>query len=170
MKYKTHMNYDNTKKMLNTLRTLNESIRGGRVLKEQNDESSSATEDVRDNITVVNDVEVRMLSTDDIDLQLTDQHKQTISGLIDNVKTQVSDLVDLRPGFTLEEGSIRLDGILPDVNLKFVFIAGVNAGVYLNADMLKVEIETVQSVEKLLKFESTFTDAMNDLISQRRVN
>ena len=165
------MNYDNTKKMLNTLRTLNESIRGGRVLKEQNDESSSATEDVRDNITVVNDVEVRMLSTDDTDLQLTDQHKQTISGLIDNVKTQVSDLVDLRPGFTLEEeGSIRLDGILPDVNLKFVFIAGVNAGVYLNADMLKVEIETVQSVEKLLKFESTFTDAMNDLISQRRVN
>jgi len=36
--------------------------------------------------------------------------------------------------------------------------------------MLKVEIETVQSVEKLLKFESTFADAMNDLISQRRVN
>ena len=65
---------------------------------------------------------------------------------------------------------MRLDGVLPDVGLNFVIIAGVNKGTYLNTSMLKVSYDVLESTEKLLKFEDVFSDSMNDLISERRID
>jgi hypothetical protein len=93
-----------------------------------------------------------------------------VSDVISNFGTQVSDLGDLRPGITIQPNQVRLDGNLPDVEIDFVIIAGKNKGVYLNTAMLKVSYESLESIEKLLKFEDVFADAMNDVISQRRID
>lgn len=77
---------------------------------------------------------------------------------------------DLRPGITIQSNQVRLDGNLPDVELDFVIIAGRNKGVYLNTAMLKMSYESLEAIEKLLKFEDVFADGMNDLISQRRID
>ena len=58
MKYKTHMNYDNTKKMLNTLRSLTESTMKKETISEQEGEK-----ELKDNVTVVSGVEVRLISS-----------------------------------------------------------------------------------------------------------
>jgi len=166
MKYKTHMNYDKTKKMLDTLRHLNESSsKSVKTLQEQEDQK-----EMKDTVIVIDGVEVRLIANNKDDLQLKDPQKKVISDVIKNFGTQVSDLGDLRPGITIESGSVRLDGVLPDVGLNFVIIAGVNKGIYLNTSMLKISYDVLESTEKLLKFEDVFSDSMNDIISERRID
>ena len=65
MKYKTHMNYDNTKKMLNTLRNLTESTLEKGTISEQEEKK-----ELKDNVIVVNGVEVRLISSTDEDLDV----------------------------------------------------------------------------------------------------
>jgi hypothetical protein len=165
MKFETHMDYDKTKKMLNTLRNLNESTLKKKTLNEQEEEK-----EMKDTVTVVNGVEVRMIASTNEDLQLDDQQKTIIGDVISNFGTQVSDLGDLRPGITIQSNQIRLDGKLPDVDLDFVIIAGQNKGTYLNTAMLKVSYDLMESIQKLIKFEDVFADSMNDLISERRID
>ena len=169
--------YDATKKMLNTLRKLNESTLSSYKIIKENDEfnqQDSATEksqpDMGSDITVVNDVDVKMMSNDDNDMKLMDDQKTAISGLIDNFRQQVSQLVDFEPGFTITPTQIRLDGVLNEQDIKFVLIAGDESGVYINADMLKLETEVGNILEKLAKFDDTFKTAMEPVITQRNNN
>ncbi len=171
--------YDATKKMLNTLRKLNESRSTSYNLIKENDEfnqqpepqdTEAPQEDMRDEVTVVNDVDVKLMSGDDMDLKLMDDQKSAISGIIDNFRQQVSQIVDFEPGFTLTPTQIRLDGVLTDQEIKFVLIAGEESGVYINADMLKLENEVGMMLEKLAKFDDTFKSAMEPLITQRDNN
>jgi hypothetical protein len=170
--------YDQTKKMLNTLRNLNESKFSSRTLSEQvetqsqppmGDEENTSQQQGKD-FVVINDVEVKMLSSDESDLELTDEQKETISGLIDNFKQQVSQIADFTPGITIAPDQVRLDGTLTDQDISFVFIAGKESGAYINADMLKLEQDVANELEKLAKFQETFETAMNPLIQERKTN
>ena len=171
--------YDATKKMLNTLRKLNESRSTSYNLIKENDEftqqpepqdTENPQEDMMDDITVVNDVDVKLMSGDDMDLKLMDDQKSAISNIIDNFRQQVSQIVDLEPGFTVTPTQIRLDGVLTDQDIKFVLIAGDESGVYIIADMLKLENEVGMMLEKLAKFDDTFKSAMEPIITQRDNN
>jgi len=183
--------YDFTKVMLKTLRSLNESKSGKSTMNEQvgltgpsqeqrnsdnatpqsfNKPEEDVYDKVNDDITVINDVDVKLLSSDDSDLKLTDEQEKSISGLIDNFRQQVSQIVDLDPGFTINMDQIRLDGTLTDDDISFVLIAGQESGTYVNADMLKIEDETMVTLGKLLKFEQTFKSTMEPLITQRNNN
>ena len=168
---KMRNDYDYTKKMLNTLRNLTESKTSSRTLREQEEpQNPEQSQQVTDDITVINDVDVKMLSTDEADMKLLDDQKTAISGLIDNFRQQVSQIVDFEPGITINERQIRLDGKLTDEDISFVFIAGEESGVYVNAEMLKVESETLVMMEKLVKFEETYKTTMEPMITQRDNN
>jgi hypothetical protein len=183
--------YDFTKVMLKTLRSLNESKSGKSAMNEQvgltgpsqeqrnsdsvapqsfNKSDEDVYDKVNDDITVINDVDIKLLSSDDSDLKLTEDQEKSISGLIDNFRQQVSQIVDLDPGFTINMDQIRLDGTLTDDDISFVLIAGQESGTYVNADMLKIEDETMVTLGKLLKFEETFKSTMEPLITQRNNN
>lgn len=178
--------YDFTKRMLNTLRNLNESkSTSSKTLREQSEVTDTNTstplpgddpsldkadEKKEDGISVVNDVDVKMLSSDEADMNLTDSQKTAISSLIDNFRQQVSQIVEFTPGMTINENQIRLDGKLTDEDVSFVLIAGQESGVYINADMLKLENNVGQILEKLAKFEDTFKTSMEPLITQRDNN
>lgn len=163
MQNRKNIGYDETKKMLDTMRRLTESVRNVNILKEEET-------DLKDDITVINDVDVKMLSTDNLDLKISDDQKNSISGLIDSFREQVSDLADLDPGITINMTQIRMDGTIPNIDMGFVLISGDESGVYINADMLKVDDEVLESLEKLSKFHLTFEDTMNPIIRQRSNN
>lgn len=167
MQNRKNIGYDETKRMLNTLRNLNESIRNVKTLQEQETPSS---ENMKDDVDNINDVDIKLLSVDDSDMKLTDDQKNSISGLIDSFRDQVSQLANLEPGLTINMNQIRLDGNLPDIDLNFVLITGEESGLYINADMLKIEQEILTSVDKLLKFQQVFEDTLNPLIRQRNTN
>ena len=169
------MGYDDTKKMLNTLRKLNENKTSNSVIKEQEEptlgpEDAVATKEQKNDFIIINDVEVKLLSTDEMDMELKDDQKETISSLIDNFRQQVSQIVDFDPGMTINQNQIRLDGVLTDEDISFVFIAGEENGVYINADMLKLSTETGTALEKLAKFEETYKTSIEPLITQRNNN
>ena len=174
MQKKTKTDYDVTKNMLKTIRTLTESKVSNRTLNEvvgfQSPEVDKAEENLKNDILVVNDVEVKMNSSDESDLELLDSEKTALSQLIDNFKQQVSQIADFEPGFTLNPDQIRLDGSLTDQDISFVFIAGKDSGAYVNADMLKLEQDVANELEKLAKFQETFETAMNPLIQERKTN
>jgi hypothetical protein len=173
--------YDQTKKMLNTLRNLNESKFSNRTLSEQVDPQTAQSQDPlgpedqvskehEKGIIVINDVEVKMLSSDEADLELTDEQKEIISALIDNFKQQVSQIVEFQPGMTINPNQIRLDGKLTDEDVNFVLIAGEDSGTFINAEMLKLENNVGQILEKLVKFEETFKSSLEPLIQNRNNN
>ena len=168
--------YDVTKNMLKTIRTLTESKVSSKTINEQQTEfqtpqvNNTNDENQKNDVDVINDVDVKLLSTDQNDMKLTDQQKTAISELIDGFKQQVSQIAEFEPGITLTQDQIRLDGYLPDEDINFVFIAGKESGVYINADMLKLEQDVATSLEKLAKFEITYKTAMEPLIQERSNN
>jgi hypothetical protein len=164
--------YDQIKGMLNTIRTLNESKNTDKnILKEDIDSdvnpSSESSKERYDDVDVINDVEVKVLSTDKEDIELKDEERNTISQLIDNFRQQVSQLADLNPGLTITENQIRLDGTMTETEISFVFIIGEDSGLYFNGDMLNIEQETLDMFDKLLKFKPTFISEMEPLLRTR---
>jgi hypothetical protein len=165
--------YDLDKKMLNMMRRLNESTASNKILREQAEVAQNEPQpeqNMKDDVLVVNDVDIKMNSTDDADMKLMDEQKNEISGLIDNFRQQVSQIVNFEPGFSIFPDQIRLDGTLTDEGIKFVFIAGKEAGIYVMADMLKLEQNVANTLEKLAKFNEVFKSSMEPIISQRNNN
>ena len=168
--------YDQIKGMLKTLRNLNEStVKSNNIIKEDIDTdteqpSPDASKEQYDNVEVINDVEVKILSTDQEDIKLQDNEKNAISQLIDGFRQQVAQLAELDPGFTINESQIRLDGTLSDTEISFVLIAGDENGLYINSDMLNIEKEVLEMLDKLLKFKPTFISAMEPLLRTRRTS
>jgi hypothetical protein len=174
MQKKTKNDYDVVKSMLKTIRTITESKTSTRTLNEvaefQSPAVDRADQNLKNDITIVNDVEVKLNSPDKADMTLQDSQKEAISQLIDNFKQQVSQIADFNPGISITPDQIRFDGSLTDQDVSFVFIAGKDVGVYINADMLKLEQEIANELEKLAKFQETFETAMEPLIQERNNN
>jgi hypothetical protein len=169
---KTKNSYDEIRGMLKTIRTIKESKNPLNVIKEEDERTSLTTDnpDQKSDIIVINDVEVKLMSSDNSDMKLDEKQKNGISSMIDNFRTQVSQIVDFEPGFTITEKQIRLDGTLTDEEISFVFIAGEEGGLYMNADMLEINEEIMTTLNKLVKFEQVFKDGMEPLIIQRQTN
>jgi hypothetical protein len=168
MQQKKYNSYDETKKMLSTLRKLNENITSYKTIKEQVDDTQINQQ--KNDLAVINDVEVNINSSDQSDLSLEQDDKNTLSQMIDNFKQQVSQIVEFEPGITINKKQIRLDGTLTDTDINFVLIAGEENGLYINADMLKIEQDTYNILEKLMKFENIYKTAMEALIDKRNSN
>lgn len=144
------------------MRNLNENTQSKSILKEEEDQK------VFD--LVLNDnVEVKIHSTDQEDLSLSDEEKNALNQLIQNFKSQVSELASFNEGFNIYVDNVRLDGNIEE-DLGFVLIAGNNRGLYLNANMLKIEQETADTINKLEKFQHTFEDVVTEIMNNRKNN
>jgi hypothetical protein len=170
MSNKQNWGYDDTKKMLNKLRTLNESkSKSSSILKEEV-EQTEPTADAGVDYTVINDVEVKIHSSDKNDMIISDEEKQAISQLIDNFRQQVAELAEFEEGFNITTDEVRLDGTISDKDISFVYVIGSESGVYVNSNMTKLDPETIQVMDKLEKFYHTFSDSANDFILNRKNN
>lgn len=167
--------YDDTKRMLNTIRRLNENKTSYNTLREQLEPeesgiNSQSIEQDNDDVTVINDVDIKLVSTDNADLTLMEDQKSAISTLIDAFRNEVSQIADLKPGITMNETQIRMDGTISDLDISFIFIVGDEPGLYINADMLTIDNEVLTELTKLLKFESTFQTTMEPMLRERKTN
>jgi len=162
MSHKQNLGYDFTKKMLNTMRNLNENVQSKKVLKEEESQEMF-------NLVLNDNVEVKIHSTDQEDLSLSDEEKNSLNQLIQNFKSQVSELASFDEGFNIYVDNVRLDGSIEE-DLGFVFIAGNNGGLYINANMLKIEQETVEIISKLEKFKHSFDDVVIEIMNNRKNN
>ena len=162
MSQKQNLGYDSIKKMLNTMRNLNENVQSKKILKEEESQEMF-------NLVLNDNVEVKIHSTDQEDLSLSDEEKNSLNQLIQNFKSQVSELASFDEGFNIYVDNVRLDGSIEE-DLGFVFIAGNNGGLYINANMLKIEQETVEIISKLEKFKHSFDDVVIEIMNNRKNN
>jgi hypothetical protein len=158
--------YDLIRGMLNTVRNYQNNTKGQKKLFEQVDVNDNEEND----IDVINDVDVKITATDENDLKLTDDQRSQISEIIDGFKSQITQLVEFVPGFTINYEQIRLDGNLTETDINFVLIAGSESGVYINADMLKLDQTVGNEMEKLVKFIEVFKVTMGKIIEERKNN
>lgn len=172
MSNKHNLEYDGIKKMLNTMRNLTESAAKRNIIKEEEDvmQDVEATQDQKIDYNVVNDVEVKLHSSDQADLEVSQEEKSALSQLVDNFRTQVTEIADFEEGFNIYPQSIRLDGSIPDMDISFVFIAGDERGLYINADMAELNQESIEILNKLNKFQHTYEDVVNQMIVSRKTN
>ena len=170
MSNKQNWGYDDTKKMLNKLRTLNESKSNTSSILKEDIQQTEPTPDNGVDYTVINDVEVKIHSSDEKDLIISDEEKQAISQLIDNFRQQVAELAEFEEGFNITTDEVRLDGTIPENDISFVYVVGSESGVYVNCDMTKLEPDVIQVMDKLEKFYHTFSDSANDFILNRKNN
>jgi hypothetical protein len=175
MKTNNKTEYDQIKGMLNTMRTLKESKTNLKtnILLEQGSKNSDNEIDPEsntekfDNIEIINKVEIKIMSTDKNELKIQEDEKKSISDMIDTLRTQVYQLVDLNPGLTIDSNQIRLDGSIEDLDLNFVYIVGDDSGLYINSEMLQIEDETIKMLEKLFDFVETFNLTIEPILSRR---
>lgn len=152
--------YDNIKKMLNTMRNLHENVQSKKILKEEENTF---------NLVLNDNVEVKIHSTDQQDLNLSEEEKQSLNQLIQNFKSQVSELASFGEGFNIYLDTVRLDGSISD-DFGFVMISGKDRGVYVNTDMLKIDDEISEMISKLNKFQHTFDDVVIEIMNNRKNN
>ncbi len=143
------------------MRNLNENVKSKNILKEEDEKLF--------NLVLNDNVEVKIHSTDQQDLSISDQEKASLNQLIQNFKSQVSELANFEEGFNIYVDSVRLDGTIEN-DLTFVLIAGNDRGLYINANMLKIEAEIVEMITKLEKFQHTFEDVVVEIMNNRKNN
>ena len=144
------------------MRNLNENVQSKKILKEEESQEMF-------NLVLNDNVEVKIHSTDQEDLSLSDEEKNSLNQLIQNFKSQVSELASFDEGFNIYVDNVRLDGSIEE-DLGFVLIAGNNGGLYINANMLKIEQETVEIISKLEKFKHSFDDVVIEIMNNRKNN
>lgn len=154
------------------MRNLTESATKRNIIKEEEDvmQDVEATQDQKIDYNVVNDVEVKLHSSDQADLEVSQEEKSALSQLVDNFRTQVTEIADFEEGFNIYPQSIRLDGSISDMDISFVFIAGDERGLYINADMAELNQESIEILNKLNKFQHTYEDVVNQMIVSRKTN
>jgi hypothetical protein len=173
---KKMIGYDETKKMLNKLRQFNEYKNYSKTIREQIEDQNSeeeiqkSSENVKNDIIVINNVDVKLLSSDDMDMKLTEEQKISISNMIDSFKQQVTNLVDFKPGITINPNQIRMDGQVKDLDFKFTIVAGEESGLYLVSDMTQVTPQYIDVIGKFNKFYQTYISLMNKIIDERNNN
>jgi hypothetical protein len=167
--------YDQIKGLLNKMRSLNETKkRVSNIIVEQEEPldtqvDNNATKEQYDNIEVINDVEVKLLSTDKGDTELRQDEKNTISQLIDSFRQEVSQMSELDPGIVITEKQVRLDGNDTEVDVNFTFIVGEDMGLYITSEMALVNEGMLDFITKLDKFWETFKTSVEPLIRERKL-
>ena len=180
--------YDQIKKMLNTVRRITESVPNKPLIQESpvypvgniEEPYNSPAEMTSlskppgdpdrvegDDFAVINNLEVVFQgSSDPQDMVLKDDEKGKISQLVDDFRKEVSEMGEFNK-LILAPSEAKLSGIIPDLNLPFMFSAGDKPGLSLgNIAEYTDEVNTV--VSKLKLFQDKFLNTINDLLLSRR--
>jgi hypothetical protein len=133
-------------------------------------QSSNSQPSEKSDVAVINNIEVVINSTDNADFVLNDDEKGKISQLIDDFRSEVSEIAEFGHLNIYGEGA-KLDGIIKEVNLSFTLSAGDDNGVFLsNSSMLQINDNTMQYIDKLKKFQQKFNDVLGEIIGNRQQN
>lgn len=181
--------YDELKSLLEASRNM----LGKNNLKEQRDTLKSAglikeQEDAPDNIEMDSEEEIEMDTEPTEDkqrtyrvsgglitlhgknkqqLELSTEEKTAFQETMDDFVNDVSDLSDFGK-LNMYPNNVDWSGKVIDFDLEFYFSIGENNGVYVNGDMIKLDENLVELVNKLTSYYEKFKSKWAKLLSQRK--
>jgi len=104
---------------------------------------------------------------DRMDLDITTDDKTTFQQTMDEFISEVSDLVDFDE-LHVYKNSVQWGGNLIDDDLKFIYTIGENGGVYISADIVKVDEDFLNILSSLENFYQKFKSKWARVLALRK--
>lgn len=104
---------------------------------------------------------------DKSDLKITTDDKVAFQETMDEFVEQVSDLVDFNV-LNVYKNSVEWSGKLIDVGVEFVYMVGEESGVYLNGDIMKLDDEFLETLNKIKKYYQVFESKWSKILAGRK--
>jgi hypothetical protein len=101
------------------------------------------------------------------DLELSTDDKISFQETMDDFVNEVSDLSDFGT-LNMYPQNVDWSGRVIDFDLEFYFSIGENNGVYVNGDMIKLDENLVELINKLTTFYDKFKSKWAKVLSQRK--
>lgn len=101
------------------------------------------------------------------DLELSTDEKLSFQETMDDFVNEVSDLSDFGT-LNLYQQNVDWSGRVIDFDLEFYFSIGENNGVYVNGDMIKLDENLIELINKLTSFYDKFKSKWAKVLSQRK--
>jgi hypothetical protein len=161
------MQYDDMKNMLNISRSLNEQTEfdidiGGDVdIEKKREKEKTKTYTISSGKLIIH-------GQRQSELNLTDDERNSYQETMDDFIEQVSDLVDYRP-LQLYRNNVEWGGRLIKEDLDFFFSLGESNGVFITGNMVRVDNDFVETIEKLRSFYDIFSAKWAKVLANRKV-
>ena len=104
---------------------------------------------------------------DKTDLELSTDEKMSFQETMDDFVNEVSDLSDFGV-LNLYHENVDWSGRVIDEDVEFYFSIGEKNGVYINGDMIQLDDELVELINKLTSFYDKFKSKWAKVLSQRK--
>lgn len=101
------------------------------------------------------------------ELELSTEEKLAFQETMDDFVNDVSDLSDFGK-LNLYPNNVDWSGNVIDFDLEFYFTIGENNGVYINGDMIKLDENLVELINKLTSYYDKFKAKWARILSQRK--
>jgi hypothetical protein len=101
------------------------------------------------------------------DLDITSDEKLAFQETMDEFVEEVSDLVDFNT-LNVYPNNVEWSGKLIDEDLDFIFTIGEDSGIYINGQMIKVDPEFMETLNKLQQYYQKFKSKWGKVLANRK--
>jgi hypothetical protein len=104
---------------------------------------------------------------DKTDLDITTDDKVAFQETMDEFVEEVSDLVDFNV-LNVYPNNVEWSGKVIDEDLEFIFTIGEDSGIYINGQMVKVDKDFLDMINKLQQFYQKFKSKWGKVLASRK--
>lgn len=101
------------------------------------------------------------------DLDITTDDKLAFQQTMDEFVDEVSDLVDFNT-LDVYPNNVQWSGKIIDENIEFIFSIGEDSGIYIQGDMIKVDENFIETINKLQSFYEKFKSKWAKILAGRK--
>ena len=98
---------------------------------------------------------------------ITTDDKLAFQETMDEFVEEVSDLVDFNT-LNVYPNNVDWSGKIIDEDIDFTFTIGENSGIYINGDMLKVDEDFLDTINKLQQYYQKFKSKWSRILASRK--
>jgi hypothetical protein len=110
---------------------------------------------------------IKLHGKDKQDLELTTDEKIAFQETMDEFVNEVSDLSDFGV-LNMYPNNVEWSGKVIDFDLEFFFSIGETQGVYINGDMIKLNSDLLELINKLTIYYEKFKSKWAKILAQRK--
>jgi len=104
---------------------------------------------------------------DKSDTDITTDDKIAFQETMDDFTEEVSDLSDFNQ-LNLYPSTVEWSGKIVDMDIDFIYTIGESSGIYINGNMLKVDDDTLETINKLKSFYDKFKVKWSRVLASRK--
>ena len=101
------------------------------------------------------------------DLDITTDEKVAFQETMDEFVEEVSDLADFNT-LNVYTNNVDWSGKIIDQDIEFTFTIGENSGIYINGEMMKVDEDFLDMINKLQQFYQKFKSKWGKVLANRK--